>query len=380
MSPYYAQSVKEYNLLVRNKTFARRIQQNKLQPFPYILLTNGSEIGFRSLHKPESIRSEGLNEVWIDEIQDVEAEGFWEVIRPLVSDLRGTIGASGQFRGYNWYYKSMYLPGIDPSIKNFKAWRYPTSSGLAFQSRAGRTDLEDAKLLLPKAVYDQEYDCIPSANEAAAFDPDDINACIDGAPMRRPRNGYSYIMGLDLGRVVDHTALVVLERETGRVVWCQHWPRGVKHSSLAMLAARVARRYDALPVIDATGGATGGRKKPDAYLKYYRKAMPNAKARYFTVTTKPEMVQTLSLAIEQKQVLIPAAYEHNGEGATAANADDSLIDELKKYEYEYKHGRYDYHAPKGSHDDYVAALLMAWWAKHAHWTHHAACDLSAVVS
>lgn len=380
ITPYYAQGVKEWNLLTRNRVFAKRISQKKKQPFPYILLHNGSEIGFRSFHKPESIRSEGLDEVWIDEIQDIDPDGFWEVIRPLVSDTRGTIGASGQFRGYNWYYKGMYLPGIDPSVRNYMAWRFPTSSGLAFRSAAGQQDLIDAKTMLPKSVYDQEYDCIPSANEAAAFDPLDIDRCIEGEPSRRPRLGYSYIMGLDLGRVVDHTAIVVLERETGRVIWCQHWQRGVKHSSLALLAARVARRYNAMVVIDATGGATGGRKKPDAYLRFYRKAIPNAKARYFTKHTKAEMVHTLSIAIEQKQVLIPKAYEHNGVGV-AASYEDSLIDELKKYEYEYKNGHYDYHAAKGAHDDYVAALLMAWWAKHANWSHHSstAADLANVI-
>jgi len=376
IAPFYSQGVKEYNLLVRNQIFARRIVQCSKQPFPYILLNNGSEIGFRSFNKPETIRSEGLHEVWVDEIQNIDPSGFWEIVRPLISDLRGTLGASGQFRGHNWYYKSMYLPGRDPTMRNYRAWRFPTSTGLAFQSAAGRQDLEDAKLMLPRLKYAQEYDCIPTANEDAAFDPLDINKCIEGRPMFRPREGYTYIMGLDLGRVVDHTALVVLERESGRVVWCQRWERGVKHSSLAMLAARVARRYSALPVIDVTGGATGGKAKPDAYLKFYRKAMPDAKARWWNQSTKGEMVETLSLAIEQLKVAIPSEYE----AGVKSGSEDLLIDELRKYEFKLKGNHYDYAAPKGAHDDYVAALLMAWWAKHAGWGKNIGLNISAALS
>jgi hypothetical protein len=365
-APYYAQCKKEWNLLTRNRVFAKRIQSQSTQPFPYIRLHNGSEIGFRSLNRPESIRSEGLHEVWVDELQDVDEETFVAVIRPLVSDLRGVLGASGQFRGYNWFYKSLYLPGQDPESRSFKSWRFPSSTGLEFLSAAGQQELADARLMLPKALYDQEYDCIPSANEAAVFDPDDIDACIRGEVIKRPRSSFTYIMGLDLGRVVDHTALVVLERESGQVVWAQKWARGMKHQTLAMLAGRVARRYNALPIIDVTGGATGGKRKPDAYVKYYREVMPNAKARWWNPATKTEMVNTLSLAVEQHKVGIPAEYEAGGKGKSAYS-EDSLIDELRKYEYERKGTHYDYHAPKGDHDDFTAALLMAWWGKHANW-------------
>ena len=67
----------------------------------------------------------------------------------------------------------------------------------------------------------------------------------------------------------------------------------------------------------------------------------------FTNPVKVEMIQRLSVAIEQRQVTWPRAWV-------------DVTDELKRYEYAITaNGRITYSAPSGFHDDCVIALALA---------------------
>ena len=354
VTPLYSQCYAEYESLTNHPIFRRFIRRSKTQPFPQIWLNNGSTIGFRSFENPKSLRSAGLGEVWVDEIQDIKMDGFWPVIRPLISDRRGTLGVSGQFRGHNWYFKQFFKPGINPRNKLYKAWRRPSSTGLMFQGPAGRKELSIVRDQVPPAVYDQEYDCIPSANIAAVFPPKQVDAIIGGRISTKSRAGRRYIMGLDLGRVVDHTALVVLEVETGQVVHAEKFPLNRKHAEYAKLAGDVARQYGALTVMDTTGGATGGRAKPDEYVKLYRQRIPDVRTFFWGSRNKESIIAHMGLEIQSCKIRIPKAFI-------------DLEDEVRSYEWTYRNGYYDYHAADGKHDDYVAALAQALWARRSGW-------------
>lgn len=354
VSPNYSQAIEEFESLVFNQDFASQISRTKQQPYPQIWLKNGSRIGYRSFDRPEALRSRGLDEIWVDEIQNIEEKDFWPVIRPLISDRRGTLIVSGQFRGKNWYYEEFFLKGQDPKQTLFRSWAFPSSSGLMYQGERGRAELELARVQVPPPVWDQEFDCIPASNMVAVFPPMQLERIVSGTPKREAEAGKQYCMGLDLGRIADQSAIVVLECDTGIIVHAEKLPFGMEHALQAVHAAEVAQRYNACVVIDSTGGATGGHAPPDSYVKFYRERIRALREFYWSAQNKEKIIAELCLAIQQKKVLIPAVST-------------GLLEELHAYEYTYKHGRYDFHAAAGEHDDYVAALAQAVWGRKFGW-------------
>lgn len=364
IAPQYSQTQDVFDLIANNndiQPFIKKVRRSG--PFPQIEFTTGATIGFRSFDRnPQALRGGGLSEVYIDEVQNFEERSFWSVIRPLLSDRRGTLIIAGQFRGKNWYYEKLYLPGISGYHRkdNYKSFCHPTSSGIKFQSVAGKAELEEVQRQIPRIQYDQEYNCIPTANEDAVFRHEDLQDCMGGEVLKQYRNsqGYNYIHALDLGRVVDPSSHIVLEiPPNGRPMVCfsQERPLKERHEDGAIVALKINKdftppgQYTTI-LIDTTGGATGGNKKPDQYIQYYRNSLPTMRPVVFTAQSKKDMVESLMLAIEQNKIIIPKEHEE-------------LHKQLSLYEYKIKpSGLLEYGVPRSvGHDDLVSALMSAWY-------------------
>lgn len=353
VAPFYAQVEAEYDALVFHPDLQTYIARAKTQPFPQIWFRNGSHIQYRCFNSnPRSLRSKGLNELWMDEIQDVAEQDFWPVVRPLISDRKGRLIVSGQFRGLNWYHKEFFEKGQD--TKNhplYRSWRYPSSTGIAFSSDSGREELELVKSQIPKAIYEQEYECIPTSNQASVFPADLLKRIELGNKVEKARENYRYVAGLDIGRVRDPSAIDVLEVETGLVVHSETFAHGEEHSMQALRAAAICKRYNDCPcVIDSTGGATGGHTAQDSFVNFYRQRIKNLHEFVWTAGNKGKIIAELSLNIEQQLINIPPEFK-------------DLHSELQAYEYKYRNGIYHYSAPTGKHDDHVAALAQAVWGR-----------------
>ena len=361
--PSYAQVKGEFNDLIGNSELHSFIKRNPIQPYPHIVFLNGSQVAFRSLDRPNLIRSGGWHYVWADEIQDIDEDTWNRVLRPLTGDKRGRMGASGQFNGTEgWVYKKLYLPGQKAGSK-IRSWRFSSEDGLAFQGKEGQEELQFYKDTLPKVVYEQEFLCLPAANQRAVFRPEDIELCKHGDLKQNPTQGCRYSFALDLGKVVDPNSYVVLEvAPSGEVTVIESGVRPLKekHEYGAVEMAKVVRRFgNCCAIVDSTGGATGGHHNIDEFVKFYRGQIPSLREFYYNLQSKAAVVTNLSLFIEQHRVNIPAANEE-------------LLRQLSIYEYEYsKNGVYHYNAPKGQHDDLVSALGMALYAVQKSWLHQA---------
>lgn len=326
--------------------------------FPFVLeFENGSRVEFYSWARPYAIRGSGYDLVIFDEIQECrDKETFWAVVRPLISDRQGTLLVAGQFRGKNWFYNEFCsMAGRE---WNGSAWQdserkgeraafiFPASTGYVYQTDKGKADLRDAKASIPRVIFDQEYECIPTANQAAVFHMEDLGACTRGQTRGAPEPGKRYAAGLDLGAHRDQGALVILELPGAVVVHAEGLPLGLRHEELAMRVGPTVRRFGALPVVDVTGGATGGHAPQDAYVKFYRQQFPNMRAFTWTRENKQRAIRILSAVIEQRKVSIPAACTQ-------------LLDELALYEFTYRAWGYEYHGPQGARDNLVAAFALA---------------------
>lgn len=257
IAPNYSQAKEQYEGIASLPALQPYIANIRQQPYPVITFRNGSIIGFRSFERPKTLRGSGLDACWIDEIQDINGDEFWPVVRPLISDRRGKLVISGQHRGTeSWYYKELYLPGTS-GTDFYKSWQIPSSRGLVFQSDEGKEELRLVQEQMPRVKFEQEYLCLPMANQAAVFDSLDLQKSKRGTVIPADQCG-PVVFGLDLGRVVDPSAQVGIDSTTNTVQFAAKRPLKEKHAVGAVVARDISRKYNDAPiVVDTTGGATG---------------------------------------------------------------------------------------------------------------------------
>lgn len=353
-APSYSQVQNEWERLAFHPSLQHLISSSsKKDPYPIIRWINGSSSHFRSLDRPDNLRNGEYNEAIIDESQNVDEDIISTIIEPMLSSRLGTLIMAGQFRGEDWRYERYYLPGQDDSKPWIKSWCFPSSSGLIFQGPKGIRRLERIKETVPRMVWEQEYDCIPSANQCGVFRSDDINASIcntvDGT-------GGQYIIGLDLGMIEDPAAVAVLDCQACTFIHSHIFPIGQAHQKTAQDVSRIAAKYgNCTVVMDSTAGATGGRYKHDEFTRYYHELIENVQPYYWNKSNKTRMINNFSLALENREVKI-----------TRENRE--LIAQLKMYEYKKrKFGDYEFSGPGGKKDDLVAAAIMALEGKNRGW-------------
>ena len=351
VGPSYPQVVPEYEAIsthaaLRDMGMIRKFQ---MLPYPRIIFRNGSEAAFRTLEHPHRLRREGYDEIWADEIQDVDERTVDAVLLPMLADRRGSFGMSGQPRGAEcWYYRRFFVPG--QSEKNWswcKSWNYTIYDGLMFQTKRGREEIEMLRQVTPAATFEEEYLAVPVANGRAVFRGGDLAACTRGM-CGAPVPGVRYIVAVDLGRTVDNTALVVFDSTNSAVVHAEVRPLREKHEITAELVKREIRKWNnAACLIDTTGTGRGSATRADEYVKAYQERVPSAVPFLWSPLTKRRMIDRLSLAIEQRIIAIPAQHKE-------------LLRQLAAYEFVRKGSQITFSAPAGDHDDLVAALAMAY--------------------
>jgi hypothetical protein len=340
--------------IINSPVARKRIARVEKQPVRQIFWRNGSRDYFRMFDRPDKALGFGFDDVAFDEIQKLDSlpgrDDFMRVIRPLIMDRKGGLTIAGQWRGKGcWWHKWFLENETNPK---YRLWNLPTWEG--YQFREGREDhpeIVDAKETLPKAIYDQEIACIPAANAAAVFFYEDLEAAITkDKNLDKGEAGKRYVIGADLGRTRDPSAWVVMECGTHRVVYSSLRKIGEKHQIGAEQLSLLSQRFgNAFTIIDATGGATGGKQKDvDVFLRYYREKIKVLGKKILTKKSKETLIQQLSLAFQNGSIRIP---EENEE----------LVDQLRTYEYkECSMGGYFYQGPGGHGDDMVIALALAY--------------------
>lgn len=361
VAPSLSQVVPELEAIAYHPNMRPFIKGVRTRIRPSIIFKNGSIVSFRTLEKPHLLRRDGYDEIWIDEIQDVVEEVVDRVLLPMLADRRGTLGMSGQPRGEEcWFYRRFFAPGQDPHNHPFiRSWRYSILDGLMFQTQRGREEVERLKAVTPQSIWEEEYLAIPVANGRAVFRADDLRQCRRGEIPRDDATirqlGHRYVVSVDLGRIVDPTAILVLDTNEGLVVHAEVRPLRERHEITTQIVLREMRRWNQAPcVIDTTGSGSGAAARVDEYARFYQRDIPQAIPFWWNPRTKKRMIDQLSFAIEQHRLQIPSALAE-------------LHSQLLLYEFKSVGETVTFGAPQGKHDDLVAALAMAWNAALTGW-------------
>lgn len=292
-----------------------------------------SKIEFKSADIPENLVAEGLDFVWIDEAGIIEESVWRESIRPALIDRQAPALLTGTPKAKNWFHR-MYARGIDPEYPNIETFGGPTFENPWLNEDEFQELVQD----MPPHLIQQEIfgDFLEDAGDVFRNIDTARNTAIELFPPDGFCNHDTFCIGVDLARLIDFTVLFGVCRE-GHPTAFERFQKKRWGEQKAIIKA-AAEEHGAILVVDASGiGDVVVQDLQDVYEKVLPvKTGPN----------KAQLVDALSIALDQLKILIP---------------DEPVITaELKAFGYELTpHGNIRYKAPDGMHDDCVIAMALA---------------------
>lgn len=336
VSPTYDLSKKVFNYIV--KWVGREFSHSfKIQHAPTgaIESPTGSRLETKSAETLHSLMGEELDLVIIDEASAMSKEVWETYLYPSLANRQGRALFISTPKQKNWFYH-LYIKGRSDRIddKDYSSFHFQSKDNPYFSSR----EWENARKTLPIAVFDQEYRATFISDAAAVFR--NIRSCIKGE-LKDPEKDHLYVVGIDLAKFRDFTAIVVVDQIDNQVVFVDKFQK-IDWTLQKKRIIAVAQKYnDAYINIDATG-------KGDPIVDDLMAAGLSVNDFKYTNQSKTQLFSKLAIFIEQNKISYPFIQ--------------SLIDELEAFSYtKTPGGRFTYSAPEGQHDDQVNALALAVW-------------------
>jgi hypothetical protein len=290
--------------------------------------------------------------VW-DELWNQPSYDLWEALtHPPTREnpFQFIVTYSGyQARSGNllWDLYSRGTAGEDP--KQYTFWRSGPDANLA--SWVTAEYLESQRLRLPDHIFRRlHWNEWSVAQDAKTFHiPDE---CWQGAFENFLGPNHKYTVGIDLAKSRDFTAYCVIRNDLSpaRLVEFGRLPHIDFTKQVEMLAATVMRFGNPRAIVDA--GNAGS-----AVIELMREQRMHVKEFTFTNDSKARIVTDLSLAFEQRKLLLPKVGRTLDENRAVHNL------EMELFNFEptlLNSGKLRYEAAGGYHDDLVMALCLAY--------------------
>jgi len=305
---------------------SRRIPQSIKLPF-------GIKIECKSGDSPEGMLGEEIDLAIVDECSRLKRSAWESYLAQRLGSREGKVIFISTPFGKNWFYEQWI------KAKEYgTAFQFTTKDNPYYPER----EWQRAKETLPEAVFQQEHQALFLSDAAAVFRGID-NIILDKC-LKSPEKGHLYYMGLDLAKHRDYTVITIIDSSVypNKVVYADRFQK-IDYPFQKKRAIAAAKRYNnARIVVDST--AVGEpisdelRRESGCYVEDFK----------FTNQSKKELIEKLSIMIEQKKIFIPNW--------------DILVDELKAFGYMMTDaGNIRYSAPEGLHDDCVISLALACW-------------------
>jgi len=286
-----------------------------------IQFPNGGSIEFYTGERLDNLRGRKFHFIVIDEasfIPNLE-EGWQNSIRPTLTDYKGRALFLSTPRGKNYFY-SLFMKDGTPDWKSFKFTTYDNPY-------IDKSEVDEAKNLLPHPVFQQEYMANPMENAANPFGTDKIKTCI-----KQLSNETTAYYGIDLAKSYDWTVIIGLDAN-GVVSHYQRFQKDWKQTKETIL--QIDRNKPIM--IDSTGVG-------DAITEDLQRYFFQMEGYKYTSTSKQQLMELLVSKIHSNEVWFPSGV---------------IEDELSIFEYQYTSTGVRYNAPSGFHDDCVNALALA---------------------
>lgn len=286
---------------------------------------NGAAWWFKSGEKPDNLYGEDVQSCVVDEFTRVREEA-WHAVRSTLTHTRGQVRLIGNVKGRgNWGYQMARK--AESGEQGYSYHKIIAADAVA-AGVLDASEIEDAKRVLPEAIYKELYECIPADDGGNPFGLDAIRKCVAVIGQHRA----PVAMGVDLAKSHDYTVVCGLDA-MGNVVTLERW-----QGDWGQTRARVLALCNGWPtLVDSTGVG-------DPILEDLQRVRPNFQPFRFTSQSKQQIMEGLASAIHMQEIRFPDGW---------------LVSELETFEYEYTRTGVRYTAPTGLHDDGVCALALA---------------------
>ena len=268
----------------------------------HVMLCDGKNVWFKSADHPDSLRSEGLDVLWIDEGSQIKEDAYTLALRPALIDRKGKAVFTGTPKGHNWYFQ-LWTRGQDPKQADYKSWVFPSENNPYLDPQ----EIEAFARDMPELAYKQEIQAEFIKDVGSVFRK--IDDCIQGS-LEEPTNNKRYVAGADLAKYADFTVIAILDSDG-------HLCAFDRFSEIDWVLQRkrivnLCQKYDATLLLDSTGLG-------DPVLDELKRENIRVEGYRFTSTSKKDLIENLSLQIENLKITYPNLPE--------------LINELKLYGY-----------------------------------------------
>jgi len=293
-------------------------------------LINGAKIWFKSGEKPDNLYGEDVYAAVIDEASRMREESF-HAVRSTLTATQGKIRVIGNVKGRkNWFYKLSRK--AETGAKNMEFHRITAADAVA----AGvleKSEIEDARSVLPADVAKQLFDAVAADDEGNPFGFDAIRRCTrDSLSVMKAVCG-----GRDLAKSHDwnvginldiHGAVCAFERY--QLPWEVAIPRMVTFHNRIPTA------------VDSTGVG-------DPIVERLQKISGMIIEGYvYSSRSKQMIMENLAVMMQSGEI----TYQEG-----------PIVTELESFEYQYTRTGVIYGAPEGMHDDCVNSLALAAFMK-----------------
>jgi hypothetical protein len=298
----------------------------------------GGSLTMWSLDNPDSIRGQKYAFADIDEAAMVrDLSNAWNaVIRPTLTDFEGDAAFWSTPKGAGTFFHQLYTRGLDETQNEWRSFRFPTSANPYINPK----EIEAARFDLPEETYRQEYLAEFVTGEGQVFRNISANMT---APESDPtaHKGHRIVAGVDWGQVADFTAVSIVCENCGQELELDRFNK----IDWEFQRARILQLFDFWNV---SFGLVEENSIGGPNLEALQKASKRT-IKGFTTTaqSKPPLIQSLALALEQEEI----AWKELPVATAELEAYEAVRNEMTN--------RISYSAPKGGHDDTVIARALA---------------------
>lgn len=292
-----------------------------------------AELQARSASRPDSLRSEGLDFLILDEAALMEQRVLDEVLMPALMDRDGWCITLTTPRGKNWYYNWQ-------SSEEVANWRHPSWHNPHLDPNI----IKLFKKKMPEKKFKQEIEAQFVDFEGKIFPP----LPQDLPPgLHAPAPDAQYVAGIDWGRINDYTVIALIDINAQKLVNLVRM-QGPYDQQLGKVH-RVLSKWQPVHVY-AESNSMG-----QALLDQLQSPASEASGAEdliiegFATTSqsKPAMIDNLCVALER--------------GELELMEDDQLRREFEVFRYkETLSDSVKYESAEGEHDDIVIAVALAW--------------------
>lgn len=297
-----------------------------------------SRMEFKSAEKPEHLRGENVNLVIVDEADECK-ERAWTILESNLTKTRGKaiIITTPSNRGKTWVYE-LAMRGLKPENEHeIKTWIIPTIANPYITAE----ELERKRRSIPKEEWLREYLAqFVLSDIGSVFGQTYLDDCTKGS-LREYNAREIYAMGVDLGKDVNATVIIVLDINRHLCYFKRIPPRSMSWPQIYNEIERVNQMYgDCYGMIDSRGPGSPAYDELVDNRGLDLEGFNTTSARI-----KAELIKKLVTSIEQKQLTFPPIPE--------------LRRELDIFSFFIKGENVKYGAPSRELDDCVLGLAIA---------------------